>query len=140
MLFVELGGLMWRSECLHQINIFGVAQRLLKQQLVDNGTTAKGDLPLEHWRIKQVAQRPADDEVLFHLTRIRPRGLNAPGLDVGIGYQKSISTSSFITSFHLVFFSCDSIREASRGFTEGSRGTLVLTCNAKGANALAWRA
>src|SRR5207342_878172 len=86
---------------LHQVDVFGVAQRLLEQQLVDGRAAAEGDLAGERGRIEQVAERAADDQVLLDLRRVRPRGVLPPGLDVGLGDQASTSTTSLTSSFQV---------------------------------------
>src|SRR3569623_614233 len=90
---------------LHQIDIFRIAQGLLEQQFVDRSATTKSDLVFQCRRVKQIAQRAADDQVLLDLPRVGPRGCRTPGLDVGTRNQKSISTGSLITSFHRASFS-----------------------------------
>ena len=46
--------------CLHQVDVFGVAQRLLEQQLVDGRAAAERDLSGKRWRSEQVAECAAD--------------------------------------------------------------------------------
>ena len=115
---------------LHQIDIFGVAQRLLEQQLVDGRATAEGDLSGERWRIEQVAECAADDQVLLDLRRVRPRGVRPPGLDVGLGDQSSTSTTSLISSFQVDSRSGTSASAATIGLTPGSRGAKCLAVSA----------
>jgi hypothetical protein len=52
---------------LHQVDVLRIAQRLLEQQLVDRGAAAEGNLALQRRRVEQIAQRTADDQVLFDL-------------------------------------------------------------------------
>jgi hypothetical protein len=43
---------------LYEVEILGVAQRLLEQQLVDRGAAAECNLAAQRRRIEQVAERP----------------------------------------------------------------------------------
>lgn len=61
-------------------------------------------LPFNAGALKR-SPRATDDQVLLDLTRIRPRRLCAPCLDVSGGNQESISTDSLMTSIHFVAFS-----------------------------------
>jgi len=69
---------------LHQVDVFGAAQRLLEQQLVDGRAAAKGDPAGERWRIEQVAERAADDQVLLDLRRaerVSESAIDGPACD-----------------------------------------------------------
>ena len=116
--------------CLHQVDVFGVAKRLLEQQLVEGCATAEGDLSGERWRIEKFAERAADDQVLLDLRRARPRGVRTPGLDVGLGDQASTSTTSLISSFQVTSRSATSASAATIGLTPGSRGAKCLAVSA----------
>jgi hypothetical protein len=46
---------------LHEIDVFGIAQRLFEQELVDRRTTAKSDSSIQYRRVEKVAQRTGND-------------------------------------------------------------------------------
>ena len=123
--------------CLHQVDVFGVAKRLLEEQFVNGGAAAKRNLARQRWRIEQVAQRAADNQILLDLLRGRPGSFGAPLLNVRCGNQKSASTGSLMMSFHLAMRGASSASEAISGLTDGSRGSEVFAVLTKGSSALA---
>lgn len=123
--------------CLYQVDVFGVAKRLLEEQFVDSRAAAKRNLAHQCWRIEQVAQGAADNQILLDLLRGRPGSFGAPFLDVRCGNQKSASTGSLMMSFHLAMRGASSASEAISGLTDGSSGSEVFTLLTKGSSALA---
>jgi len=123
--------------CLNQVYVFGVAKRLLEDQLVDRGAAAKRDLACQRRCVEQIAQRAADNQILLDLLRGRPWSLGAPLLNVRCGNQKSASTGSLMMSFHLAMRGASSEIEEISGLMEGSRSNEVLAILTKGSSALA---
>src|ERR1700722_13567980 len=100
---------------LYEIDILGIAQRLLEQEFVNCRATPKRNPALQVRSVEQIAERATNDEVLFDLPHVWPRSLCTPRLDVRSGDQESNSADSLIMSFHLEFFSRSSARDATRG-------------------------
>jgi hypothetical protein len=119
----------------------GIQER--QQELVDGRSTAERDLSSKRWRVEQVAECAADDQVLFDLRRVRPRGVLAPGLDVSLRDQASTSMTSLSSSFQDESRSGTSASAATIGLTLGSRGAKCLALSAytcKARDCLAWPA
>ena len=89
--------------------------------------------------VEDVAQRSADDQILFNLPRIRPRRRRAPLLDVGAGNHASISTGALRINFQLGASSAAPAAAPSAAirFTDGSSSFLDLAARMKGRNAVA---
>ena len=89
--------------------------------------------------IEDVAQRAADDQILFHLPRIWPWRRPAPFLDIGAGNHASISTGALRINFQCgasVAASSSALSAAIR-FTDGSSSFMDLAARMKGRNAVA---
>ena len=54
--------------CLHQIDVFRIAQGFPEEQLVDRRPTTNGNLSHQCRRVEQVTQCAGDDQVLLNLT------------------------------------------------------------------------
>jgi len=109
---------------LHEVDILRISERLAKEELVDRGPAAERQVLGEHRLVEDVAQCPADDQVLFDLAWIWPRCRRGSLLNVGGRNHASISSGTLRLSFQA---------GASRGlpaplpraagrFTEGSSG------------------
>jgi hypothetical protein len=53
--------------CLYQVDVFGVSKRLLEEQFMDGGAAAKRNLARQRWRIEEIAQGAADNQILLDL-------------------------------------------------------------------------
>lgn len=84
---------------LHEVDILRVSERVMEQELVDGSAAAKRKAIGEERLVEDVAQRPADDEVLFDLAQIGPRCRCRPLLNIGAGNHASISSGTFRLSF-----------------------------------------
>lgn len=103
-----------------------------------NGCAApECDLSLQPVACEEVAERTADDLVLFYLREIRPGRIGAPLAQVSDGDQESISTGVFITSFHLGFLWSATLKEAMIGLAAGSRSLKDFAFTAKDWSAFA---
>jgi hypothetical protein len=123
--------------CLYQVDIFGVAKWLLEEELVNGGAAVKCNLARQRRRIEKVTQSPADNQILLDLLRGRSGSICAPLLNVRCGSQKSASTGSLMTSFHLATRGASSASVAINGLTDGSRSSEVFAFLTKGSSALA---
>jgi hypothetical protein len=88
---------------------------------------------------KLVCSPTLNDQVLFDLTKVSPRGVARPCLYESERDQKSTSTCSLRMSFHRWSRSYCPASDSIRGLTDGSSGTAVLAFFAKVSKALAWR-
>lgn len=122
---------------MYEIDVLGITQWLLEQQLVNRRTTAEGDASRQSRRVEQITERTTDNEILLYLAKIWPGCLCAPRLYVGTRNQASTSTGSLITSFHFEFPWSGPASAAISGFTAGFKGTGVLAFLANGSSALA---
>ena len=122
---------------LHKVDVFRVAQRLLEEQLVDRGSTAEGHLASQCWRVEEVAQCAADDQILLYLRRVRPGRAGSPGLDVRLRDQASTSMVSFSSSFHVGSRNGASANAGTSGLTPGSSGAKCLADSANECSARA---
>ena len=124
---------------LHQIDVFGIPERVSKEELVDGRPAAERETLREPRVIEDGAQRAADDQILLHLPRIWPRRRPAPLLDIGAGNHASISTGALRINFQLgasVAASAAAPSAAIR-FTDGSSSFMDLAARVKGRNAVA---
>jgi len=124
---------------LHQIDVLGIPERMRKEELVDGRPTAERHTLGEPRVIEDVAQRAADDQILFYLPWIGPRRRPAPLLDKGAGNHASISTGALMINFQLgaSVAALAAAPSAAMRFTDGSRSFMDLAARVKGRNALA---
>lgn len=124
---------------LHEIDIFGIAQRLFEKQLMNCSATSERDPVAQISCTEEIAQCSANNQILLHLPQVGPRSLCAPCLNVSAGNQASISTGSLIKSFHREFFSRSSSSDATSGLIAGFNGVTVFAFFANGSSARACR-
>jgi len=72
---------------LHQINVLGISQGFFKNQFVNGGATPEGDLSPQSLMVEQVANGTGNHQVLFHLAKVHPWGLEGPLTDMADGNQ-----------------------------------------------------
>jgi hypothetical protein len=53
--------------CLYQVDVFGVSKWLLEEQFMDGGAAAKRNLARQRWRIEEITQSAADNQILLDL-------------------------------------------------------------------------
>jgi hypothetical protein len=104
---------------------------------VDCGAAPKSDPAFQLWRVEEIAERAADNQILLDLPQVRPRCFRAPFLKVRARDQASTSTRSLMSSIHLAFLSCAEAREATSGLAAGSSGFKDFASLANGSSAFA---
>jgi hypothetical protein len=124
---------------LHEVNVFRVPQWLAKEQLVDGRAAAKRELASKFITVEKIAQRAGDNQVLLDLSLIGPWSFGGPLLNMGDGYQASISTGTFTMSFQSAFRSSDPASSGTMGLTDGSSDLNDLALLAKSLSAFACR-
>src|SRR6266852_6962878 len=126
---------------LHEVDIFRGPEWVKEQQLMDGGAATKREALSEVGLLEDVAQRSADDEVLFDLARVGPRRRRGPFLDIGAGNHASIASGTFRLSFQVGASDTLALRaRLATSRTDGSSGLSDFAFRASGRRLAAWRA
>lgn len=94
---------------LDQVDVFRIAGLRLKVELVQRRATTEGEVFLQEGVAVYRYQRPADNQILLHQTRRRPRYNRTPlGYECSLYHKSSISISWFTATFHFLSTSASS--------------------------------
>lgn len=94
---------------LNQVDVFRVAGLRLQIEFVQRRAATEGKMLLQEGTAVYRHQRPADNQILLHQTRRRPRYNRTPlGYECSLYHKSSISISWFTTTFHFLSTSASS--------------------------------